>query len=135
MSNQKKNKNMFSSESLNGITHITPSGGFQSLLTEAVGNKEIDDPVSKSDLKVERQQKIQQEGEGVKAKSTTVKKEKTSDKEKSLEDETKVRHTFFIKKKYVRYLIEGRIEEKFRNDSEFQNHILEQYFKGKPYTK
>ncbi|MDJ1470279.1 hypothetical protein [Xanthocytophaga flava] len=44
------------------------------------------------------------------------------------------RFTLNVNKKYHALVQQGRLEEKFRTDSDFLDHIFETYFKNKPYN-
>ncbi len=47
----------------------------------------------------------------------------------------KKRLTFFINNKYEKYIAIGKKKEEFDSKSDLIEHILEEYFKDKPYIK
>lgn len=47
----------------------------------------------------------------------------------------KKRITFFINNKYEKYIAVGKRKEEFDSKSDLIEHILEEYFKDKPYIK
>ncbi len=47
----------------------------------------------------------------------------------------KKRLTFFINNKYEKYIALGKKKEEFDSKSDLIEHILEEYFKDKPYIK
>ncbi len=48
---------------------------------------------------------------------------------------SKKRLTFFINNKYEKYIALGKKKEEFDSKSDLIEHILEEYFKDKPYIK